>query len=68
MYLLLCGSGTGFSVQTHHVAQLPPIAPLSKGKRSHVISDSIEGWSDALGVLLSSYFVPIGTPFPEFSG
>jgi ribonucleoside-diphosphate reductase alpha chain len=68
MYLLLCGSGTGFSVQTHHVAQLPSITPPHKGKRSHVVSDSIEGWADALGVLLSSYFVPTGTPFPEFSG
>ena len=29
MYLLLCGSGVGFSVQKHHVAQLPLIAPRS---------------------------------------
>jgi len=57
-WLLLCGSGTGFSVQKHHVAKLPSLShePKSEDGRKYVIEDSIEGWSDALGVLLSSYF------------
>ena len=57
-WLLLCGSGTGFSVQKHHVAKLPPLSdvPKSKQGKKYTIEDSIEGWSDALGVLLSSYF------------
>lgn len=94
MYLLLCGCGVGFSVQRHHVSQLPffygrgplrynfPIdgnctESLTLGgckiwrdpaefQATFVIPDTIEGWSDAVGVLMSSYF-PDG-PFPEYVG
>jgi ribonucleoside-triphosphate reductase len=64
-WLLLCGSGTGFSVQKHHVAKLPTLEhdpPQQEGLK-YVIEDSIEGWADALGVLLSSYF---SKPIEEF--
>ena len=57
MYLLLCGCGVGFSVQKHHVAQLPIIAkPSSSDIVEYVVPDTIEGWSDAIGVLVTSYF------------
>ncbi len=56
MFLLLCGCGVGFSVQHHHVAKLPTIQNRNKGVKEFVIPDSIEGWADALGVLVSSYF------------
>ena len=58
-WLLLCGSGTGFSVQKHHVSKLPQLShePKPETGRKYTIDDSIEGWADALGVLLSSYFV-----------
>ena len=56
MYMLLCGAGAGFSVQKHHVAMLPRTATRSKHAKIHVIEDSIEGWADAIGVLVSSYF------------
>jgi len=58
-WLLLCGSGTGFSVQKHHVSKLPKLMHKVKKKDTGVkytVEDSIEGWADALGVLLSSYF------------
>lgn len=64
-WLLLCGSGTGFSVQKHHVAKLPSLEhnpPEGEGIK-YTIEDSIEGWADALGVLLSSYF---SKPVEEF--
>jgi ribonucleoside-diphosphate reductase alpha chain len=64
-WLLLCGSGTGFSVQKHHVAKLPSLEhEVEKGQSTkYVIDDSIEGWANALGVLLSSYF---SKPIEEF--
>jgi ribonucleoside-triphosphate reductase (thioredoxin) len=64
-WLLLCGSGTGFSVQKHHVAKLPNLSSKAKDKDKgikYVIEDSIEGWADALGALLSSYFVKPAEP------
>ena len=64
-WLLLCGSGTGFSVQKHHVSKLPTLEhDIEPGiATKHLIEDSIEGWADALGVLLSSYF---SKPIDEF--
>jgi len=67
MYLLLCGCGTGFSVQTHHVAKLPKLIKSKTGSKKFLISDSIEGWSDAVGVLVSSYFEQ-KTLFTEYKG
>ena len=68
MYLLLCGCGVGFSVQRHHVAKLPKLARRSKKRvKLFKVPDSIEGWADAFGVLLSSYFIEGGT-HPEYRG
>jgi len=56
MFLLLGGTGVGYSVQKHHVEKLPPInKPYTKRKRRFLISDSIEGWADAIKVLMKSY-------------
>jgi len=66
-YILLCGAGAGFSVQKHHVNKLPKIAERKKQAKEFVPSDSIEGWADCLGVLMSSYFVGGGS-FPEYEG
>jgi len=63
-WLLLCGCGTGFSVQRHHIAKLPKFARnphLVRKDKIHIVDDSIEGWADALGVLLATYFY-----HPEF--
>ena len=56
MFLLLGGTGVGYSVQKHHVKQLPPInKPYEKRRRRFLIGDSIEGWADAIKVLMKSY-------------
>jgi ribonucleoside-diphosphate reductase alpha chain len=57
MFLLLGGTGVGYSVQQHHVAKLPPLnKPYDKRTRRFLIGDSIEGWADAIKVLMKSYF------------
>jgi ribonucleoside-triphosphate reductase len=62
MFLLLGGTGVGFSVQKHHVEKLPEIQkPLQKRKKRYLIGDSIEGWADAVKALIKSYFHG-GTP------
>lgn len=65
-WLLLCGCGVGFSVQKHHVAKLPPLVERRRQSKVYLIPDSIEGWADSLGVLLSSYFG--GGDFAEYGG
>jgi len=56
MFLLLSGCGVGYSVQQHHIKKLPAITkPFDKRSRRFVIGDSIEGWSDAVKVLMKSY-------------
>lgn len=57
MFLLLGGTGVGYSVQFHHVEQLPEIVkPNPKRNRRYLIGDSIEGWADSIKVLMKSYF------------
>ena len=56
MFLLLGGTGVGFSVQQHHVEKLPEIRKPSSRSRRFLIGDSIEGWSDAIKALVASYF------------
>ncbi len=56
MFLLLGGTGVGYSVQKHHVAKLPMVSkPYEKRTRRFLIGDSIEGWADAIKVLMKSY-------------
>jgi ribonucleoside-diphosphate reductase alpha chain len=63
MFLLLSGCGVGYSVQTHHIEQLPEIKVPTKSKR-YLIGDSIEGWADAVRMLCKAYFT--GAPLPLF--
>ena len=56
MFLLLGGTGVGYSVQEHHVKKLEPVnKPYTKRTRRFLIGDSIEGWADAIKVLMKSY-------------
>ena len=68
MFLLLGGTGVGYSVQKHHVDALPEIRkPNPKKTRRYLIADSIEGWADAVKVLVKSYFEGGSTYSFDFS-
>lgn len=57
MFLLLSGCGVGFGVQKHQVEQLPDIRKPNKDKtRRWLVADSIEGWADAIKILIKSYY------------
>ena len=57
MFLLLGGTGVGYSVQKHHIDNLPEIRkPNLDRTRRFLIADSIEGWADAVKILMKSYF------------
>ena len=61
LWMLLSGVGVGFSVQKHHVARLPELiehrSPDEKEIMTYTVADTIEGWADALDVLMQTYFV-----------
>jgi ribonucleoside-triphosphate reductase len=67
MFLLLGGTGVGYSVQRHHVEQLPEIRkPNADKTRRFLIGDSIEGWADAVSVLIKAYFYGGSKPVFDF--
>ena len=81
MYLLLCGTGVGFSVQFDHVEKLPALGRVDPQRvKHHIVADTIEGWADALGDLINSYVKgywvefsyhkirPAGTPLKTSGG
>ena len=63
MFLLLSGCGVGYSVQQHHIDKLPEVRKPLKSKR-YLVGDSIEGWADAVKVLMKAYLR--GGPAPLF--
>lgn len=63
MFLLLSGCGVGYSVQKHHIKNLPEVRKPFRSRR-YLIGDSIEGWADAVKVLFRAYFE--GKPLPIF--
>lgn len=65
MFLLLGGTGVGYSVQFHHIEKLPEIRkPNPNKKKRFLVGDSIEGWADSIKVLMKSYF--FGGPTIDF--
>ena len=66
MFLLLSGTGVGYSVQKHHVDKLPIVqGPTSKGRR-FLVGDSIEGWADAIKVLIKAHFKGKSDPIFDY--
>jgi len=67
MFLLLGGTGVGYSVQQHHVEVLPEIRkPNADKTRRFLIGDSIEGWADSISVLVKAYFFGGSKPLFDF--
>lgn len=67
MFLLLGGTGVGYSVQKHHVDQLPEIRkPNTDKTRRFLVGDSIEGWADAVSVIVKAYFFGGSKPVFDF--
>jgi ribonucleoside-diphosphate reductase alpha chain len=58
MFLLLSGTGVGYSVQNHHIEKLPEIRKPTKTRR-YLVGDSIEGWADAVKVLMKAYLMSV---------
>jgi ribonucleoside-triphosphate reductase len=65
MFLLLSGTGVGYSVQYHHIEKLPEIKIPTKTKR-YLIGDSIEGWADSVRMLMKAYLTGIAKPEFDF--
>jgi ribonucleoside-diphosphate reductase alpha chain len=65
MFLLLSGCGVGYSVQKHHIEKLPVVRKPLKSKR-YLVGDSIEGWADAVKVLVKSYLRGGALPLFDF--
>lgn len=57
MYLLMCGTGVGFSVESQNI-QMLPIVKKQGGEKldTHVITDSKEGWGDSLTLGLKTWY------------
>lgn len=67
LFILLGGSGLGYSVQKHHIRKLPTIKKPSKRTKRFLVGDNVEGWADAIKVLMESYFFGKSTIIFDFS-
>ena len=56
MWVLLNGCGVGYSVENRFINKLPTIKNRKEDTVTYVVEDSIEGWANALDVLLQSFF------------
>lgn len=66
MFLLLGGTGVGYSVQHRHTDKLPTVQGPKDRPRKFLISDNIEGWADAVKVLMEAYFYGKSDPAFDF--
>jgi len=53
MYILLCGTGVGFSVERQYVSKLPEVPTLFESDTTVVVKDSKEGWAKAFRQVLA---------------
>lgn len=66
MFLLLGGSGVGYSVQKQHVAKLPVVVGTTNKTRRFLVGDSIEGWADCIKVLVNAHFYGKSIPLFDY--
>ena len=55
MFILLCGTGVGFSVESQFISKLPDVPELFDSETTVVVKDSKEGWAKAFRQVLHSY-------------
>ena len=53
MYILLCGTGVGFSVERQFVSKLPEVPELFQSESVVVVKDSKEGWAKGFRQVLA---------------
>lgn len=64
LYVLMCGCGWGFSVESKYVNKLPTIPEtIVPATRPHVVEDSKAGWADSVRVLVENLYLGIDTMF-----
>ena len=80
MFILLCGTGVGFSVERQSITKLPEIPELFESETNIVVKDSKEGWAKALRQLIALLYSgevptwdvskvrPAGAPLKTFGG
>tara|TARA_R110000737_G_scaffold272248_2_gene279294 strand:- start:111 stop:2006 length:1896 start_codon:yes stop_codon:yes gene_type:complete len=80
MFILLCGTGVGFSVERQFVGKLPDIPNLFESETNIVVKDSKEGWAKSLRQLIALLYAgevptwdvsrvrPAGAPLKTFGG
>lgn len=67
MFLLLSGTGVGYGVQKHQINKMPVVVgPKTDKSRRFLIGDSIEGWADAIKVLMKAYFYNKSVPLFDY--
>lgn len=64
MFLLLGGTGMGYSVQSHHVNRLPSVKQPNESGDRYQVQDSIVGWADAIKIVCKAFF--FGKVLPSF--
>lgn len=66
-FMLLSGTGTGYSVRQRHIKKLSPIV-APQGERRFLIGDSIEGWADSIRQLIFAYMKGKERPRFDYRG
>ena len=80
MFILLCGTGVGFSVERQSISKLPEVPELFQSETNIVVKDSKEGWAKAFRQLIALLYSgevptwdvskvrPAGAPLKTFGG